>query len=75
MPAIVKPSKTVKTSASIMRQTIDAMDRARDIYLGQIKRAEAEYFERIRQITVAVATPDESNGASEAIGEAPSATA
>jgi len=49
--ALVRASKELKGSTSIIRQHLDAVDRAREIYLGQIKRAEAEYFERIKRAT------------------------
>lgn len=49
--AIVRASKELKGSTSVIRQHLDAVDRAREIYLGQIKRAEAEYFERIKRAT------------------------
>ena len=48
---IVRASKELKGSTSVIRKHLDAVDRAREIYLGQIKRAEAEYFERIKQAT------------------------
>jgi hypothetical protein len=51
MTAIVRASKELKGSTSVIRQHLDAVDRAREVYLGQIKRAEAEYFERIKKAT------------------------
>jgi hypothetical protein len=45
--SLVKSSKAVKGSTSTVRHHLDAVDRAREIYLAQIKRAEADYFERI----------------------------
>ena len=48
---LVKPSKAVKGSTSLVRQHLDAVERAREIYLASIKRAEAEYFERIKRAT------------------------
>jgi len=56
--AIVRASKELKSSTSNIRQHLDAVDRARDIYLGQIKRAEAEYFERIKKVTGIVTGTD-----------------
>ena len=55
---LVKTSKELKNSTSIIRQHLDAVDRARDVYLGQIKRAEAEYFERIKRATGIVTGED-----------------
>jgi len=49
--AIVRASKELKGSTSVIRQHLDAVDRAREVYLGQIKRAEADYFERIKRAT------------------------
>ena len=62
--ALVKPSKAIKSSTSTVRSHLDAVERARQIYLNQIKRAEAEYFERIKHATKLVAdeasTPEQS---------------
>ena len=63
--AIVKASKELKSSTSNIRQHLDAVDRARDIYLGQIKRAEAEYFERIKRVTGIVTGSDETKETAE----------
>ncbi len=52
---LVKASKSVKGSTSMVRVHLDAVERAREIYLAAIKRAEANYFERIKQATEAVA--------------------
>ena len=48
---LVRASKELKGSTSVIRQHLDAVDRAREVYLGQIKRAEADYFERIKRAT------------------------
>lgn len=52
--ALVKPSKAIKSITSLVRIHQDAVERARGIYLSQIKRAEADYFERIKRITAAM---------------------
>jgi len=49
--AVVKTSKVIKGMTSNVRTHFDVFDRARDVYLSQIKRAEADYFERIRRAT------------------------
>lgn len=49
--AVVKTSKEVKATTSMVSQHLDAVGRAREIYLQAIKRAEAHYFERIEQAT------------------------
>ena len=41
-------SKEIKGGTSAVRQHAAAFDRAREIYLANIKRAEADYFERIK---------------------------
>jgi hypothetical protein len=56
--AIVKASKELKNSTSNIRQHLDAVDRARDIYLGQIKRAEAEYYDRVKRVTAVLTGSD-----------------
>jgi hypothetical protein len=38
---------------------MDAFDRAREIYLTQIRKAEGEYFTRIKEATAAITEPDE----------------
>jgi hypothetical protein len=60
--AVVKTSKVIKGMTSNVRTHFDVFDRARDLYLQQIKRAEAEYFERIRRAT-AILTGGESDNA------------
>lgn len=44
---VVKISKTIKDNTSAVRAHLSVVERAREIYLGQIKRAETEYFHRI----------------------------
>jgi hypothetical protein len=46
-----KTSKEIKNITSGVRGHFDVFDRARDIYLNQIKKAESDYFERIRRAT------------------------
>jgi hypothetical protein len=45
---LIKASKSVKGSFSVVRAHLDAVERARELYLAAIKRAEADYFERIK---------------------------
>lgn len=59
--AIIKTSKTLKTMTSTMRYHLDAVERAREIYLAHIKRAEADYFERIKRATESVVGEQESS--------------
>ena len=49
--AIVKSSKAIKGSTSAVRGHFDAVERARELYLATIKRAEADYFDRIKRAT------------------------
>jgi hypothetical protein len=46
---LVKPSKAIKGSTAAVRLHADTLNRAWQIYLGQIKRAETEYVERIKR--------------------------
>lgn len=48
---IVKTSKLLRNTTSTVGQHLDAVTRAREIYLQQIKRAEADYFDRIKHAT------------------------
>jgi hypothetical protein len=48
---IVKASKSVKANTSAVATHLDAVGRARELYLAQIKRAEMDYFERIERAT------------------------
>jgi hypothetical protein len=48
---VVKASSVVKGNTSAVRAHLDAVERARTIYLAAIKRAEADYFERIKHAT------------------------
>lgn len=52
--SVIKTSKAIKTATSNVRTISDAFDRAREIYLATIKRAEAEYFERIKHATESI---------------------
>jgi hypothetical protein len=56
--AIVKTSKVVKQMTSNVRTSFDAFDRARDVYLAQIKRAEADYYDRIKRATAILTGED-----------------
>ena len=56
---IVRASKELKGSTSVIRKHLDAVDRARELYLQQIKRAEHEYFERIKHATTLITGDDE----------------
>jgi hypothetical protein len=57
--AVVKTSKVVKGLTSGVRTHFDVFDRARDVYLNQIKKAEADYFDRIRRATAVLAADAE----------------
>jgi hypothetical protein len=48
---VVKSSNIIKGNTSAVRTHLDAVERARTIYLAAIKRAEADYFERIKHAT------------------------
>lgn len=69
--AVVKASKAVKGITSTVRAHLDAVERAREIYLAGIKRLEAEYFDRIKRATEIISgeTPMEQPGAPEAATE------
>jgi len=58
MTALVKTSKAVKNFTSGVRTHFDVFDRARDIYLNQIKKAESDYFDRIRRATALLAAEE-----------------
>jgi len=66
--SIVKASKAIKASTSVVRAHLDAVERARELYQAAMKRAEAEYFDRIKRAT-AIITGEESETQTE-----PSAT-
>jgi hypothetical protein len=57
--AVTKASKLVKDNTSTVRHHLNAVERAREIYLAQIKRAEADYFERIKLATALVTGSDD----------------
>jgi hypothetical protein len=46
---LIKPSRAIKGATTMVRAHSDAVDYAREIYLAQIARAEASYFERIER--------------------------
>lgn len=50
----IKTSRMLRDTTSTVGQHLDAVTRAREIYLQQIKRAEADYFERIERATLAL---------------------
>lgn len=60
--AVVRASKELKSSTSNVRQHLDAVERAREIYLAGMKRLEADYYDRITKATAIVSgnatTPD-----------------
>lgn len=60
---IVKTSKVIKGMTSNIRTSFDVFDRARDVYLAQIKRAEADYFERIKRATAILTGEGDSTSA------------
>jgi hypothetical protein len=47
-----KTSKVIKEMTANARAHFDIFDRARDIYLSQIARAEADYNERLRRALI-----------------------
>lgn len=56
---VVRASKELKTATSTVRKVFDAHDRAREIYLQQMRRAEADYCERIKQAMTLITGEDE----------------
>ena len=74
--AVVKASKELKTATSTVRKVFDAHDRAREIYLSQMKRAEADYCERIKDaMTIITGDHEETANTEESDGPAATATA
>jgi len=69
--AVVKTSKVIKGMTSNVRTHFDVFDRARDIYLGQIKRAEAEYFDRIKRATAALTGEEDAGEGAPEVSPAP----
>jgi hypothetical protein len=69
--AVIKTSKVIKGMTSNVRTHFDVFDRARDLYLEQIKRAEAAYFERIRRATAVLAGEEVSPTTDNATPEVP----
>jgi hypothetical protein len=52
-------AKQVKGATSNVKTHMEVFDRAREIYVAQMKRAEADYFDRIKRATKALASGDE----------------
>jgi hypothetical protein len=52
--AIIKASKAVKGMNLTVLNHLNAVERAREIYLAQIKRAEADYFDRITRASLII---------------------
>ena len=52
--AVVRASKELKSSTSNVRQHLDAVERAREIYLAGMKKLEADYYDRITKATAIV---------------------
>jgi hypothetical protein len=46
---VVKPSKLIRGMTSGMRAHLDAVERAREIYLTGMKNLESDYFTRIKR--------------------------
>jgi hypothetical protein len=64
--SVVKSSKVLKGMMSTVRTHLDAVERARELYLAQIKRAELDYYERIKKATAILTGEEEgTNAASE----------
>jgi hypothetical protein len=68
--AVVKASKVLKGMTSTIRAHLDAVERAREIYLAQMRRAESEYFERINRATAIITGDDDSFSARDAAEQA-----
>jgi hypothetical protein len=69
--AIVKASKAVKGMNVNVLNHLNAVERAREIYLAQIKRAESEYFDRIKRATEIITGEEVAAVAAEASAPAP----
>ncbi len=54
-----KTSKAIKKATNGIRSHFDIVERARSIYLSQIKRAEAEYYERLKRATAILSGEEE----------------
>lgn len=54
-----KTSKQIKKATAGVRTHFDIVERARNIYLSQIKRAEAEYYERLKRATAILSGEEE----------------
>jgi Mg2+ and Co2+ transporter CorA len=69
-----KTSKIIRQMTANARAHFDIFDRARDIYLAQIARAEADYNERLkRALTVLTGEAEAVAPAAKAPAEAPAA--
>jgi len=53
--ALVRSSKAIKGVTSAVRSHMDAVERATELYLATIRRAEADYFDRIKRATEMIA--------------------
>jgi hypothetical protein len=60
--ALVKPSKVINGMTSIVRAHLNACERAREIYLAQMKRAESDYAERIQRAALIFTGGEEVSG-------------
>jgi hypothetical protein len=56
---LVRTSKVIKGTTSAVREHFDILDRARELYLSQIKRAEMDYRDRIQRAARLLAGEDE----------------
>lgn len=52
-------AKMVKGATSNVKTHMEVFERAREIYIAQMGRAEADYFARIRKATAALERGDE----------------
>jgi hypothetical protein len=55
MNKLIKTSKVVKDATTNVRNGLDALERARDIYVATMKRAEVDFVDRMRTILTAIA--------------------
>jgi hypothetical protein len=77
-------SKEIKGSTSVVSENHRLFDRAREVYLAAIKRAEVEYFARIKEASARIleasgmpaedAGPTNSNAAGSDLDDLPPAT-
>jgi hypothetical protein len=66
MTALIKTSREIKSTTNVVRQHLDAVERAREIYLAGIKRLEADYFDRIKRATEIITGENTQEASSEA---------